>query len=237
MKKRALYLGDSPKNGPACYLLGILKHARFSITHIEPSKTLSRSLMRNPFSLIIISDYSRKKLNVSHMAWMEERVKKGAGFVMIGGWCSFNGFNQGYKGSLIEKILPVTCLHRDDRQNLASGAFFDRARISHPAFRAISLLPSPVLVGYNKVLAKKKNQILLRVRGSTNGKQNPLLVVGHYGKGKTAAWTSDLAPHWCGGLLDWGKRRLKIKIAKNIQIEVGNTYIHFFTTLFKWLTS
>jgi uncharacterized membrane protein len=33
---------------------------------------------------------------------------------------------------------------------------------------------------------------------------HPLLVSGHYGRGRTIAWTSDIGPHWVGeGFAQW----------------------------------
>ena len=232
--KKVLYLGDGPKNGPACYLLGVLKYAGFSVSHVEPCQTLSSSLMKKKYSLIILSDYSRHNLKQNQIKWIENAVKNGTNFLMIGGWCSFNGFGNGYKGSVIEKILPVTCLNRDDRRNLASGAVFDRARVSHSALKKISLKPSPVLIGYNEVRKKQAARVLLGIRENERKKKSPLLVIGHFGNGTTAAWTSDLAPHWCGGLLDWGKKRLKLKVDQKIGVEVGETYVKFFSLLLKW---
>ncbi len=233
--KTVLYLGDGPKEGPACYLLGILKYAKFSITHIEPSKKLTGSLMRRSFSLIILSDYPRRNLSLAAMQWIECEVKKGSGLIMIGGWGSFNGLNQGYKKSMIENILPVTCLNRDDRHNLASGALVQRSPISSSILQGISFKPSPVLIGYNEVRAKKNTQVLLKVKENVSHKQNPLLVVGKYGLGKTAAFTTDLAPHWCGGLVDWGQKRMRLQVDQNIRIEVGNLYVQFFSKLLKEL--
>ena len=53
-------------------------------------------------------------------------------------------------------------------------------------------------------------------------------------KNRTAALATDLAPHWCGGLVDWGKRRLKLKVTGKIQIEVGDLYVEFVSSLIKW---
>ena len=49
--------------------------------------------------------------------------------------------------------------------------------------------PWPRLLGYNKV--KPEGEVLIRT-----DRDDPLLVVGEYGKGRTAAFTSDCSPHW-----------------------------------------
>jgi hypothetical protein len=61
--------------------------------------------------------------------------------------------------------------------------------------------------------------------------------------------TTDAAPHWCGGLLDWGTKHVTLPVpAKNrggsaascggkggITITVGNAYLEFFSSLILWL--
>ena len=148
---------------------------------------------------------------------------------------AFNGINGKYRLSLIEEILPVRCLKGDDRKNLASGAVFVEKKLSHPILKGIPLMPSPVVIGYNQVRAKKNAKVVLKLRENVSGIKNPLLTLGSYGKGKTAAFTTDVAPHWCGGLVDWGNQRLRINVDRNIKIEVGNFYVKFFSQLVKWL--
>ncbi|MDR1271224.1 MAG: glutamine amidotransferase [Planctomycetaceae bacterium] len=64
----------------------------------------------------------------------------------------------------------------------------------------------------------------------------PLLVVGQYGKGRTAALATDVAPHWVGGWVDWGKKRISQKLDNQNSIEVGANYVQFFTQLTRWLS-
>ncbi|MDR2439943.1 MAG: glutamine amidotransferase [Planctomycetaceae bacterium] len=63
----------------------------------------------------------------------------------------------------------------------------------------------------------------------------PLLVVGQYGKGKTAALATDAAPHWVGGWVDWGKKRISQKLNNGNFIEVGENYVQFFSQLIHWI--
>ncbi|MDR0337845.1 MAG: glutamine amidotransferase, partial [Planctomycetaceae bacterium] len=63
----------------------------------------------------------------------------------------------------------------------------------------------------------------------------PLLVVGQYGKGRTAALATDVAPHWVGGWVDWGKKRITQKLHNGNSIEVGENYVQFLTQLLHWI--
>jgi hypothetical protein len=65
------------------------------------------------------------------------------------------------------------------------------------------------------------------------GAESPLLVVGEYGRGRTAALATDVAPHWVGGLVDWGDQRVVQQVGAGF-IDVGNWYARFFRNLLVW---
>jgi hypothetical protein len=50
----------------------------------------------------------------------------------------------------------------------------------------------------------------------------PLLVTGQHGAGRVAAITTDVAPHWVGGFVDWGDARVAAQADGAPAIEVGN---------------
>lgn len=68
----------------------------------------------------------------------------------------------------------------------------------------------------------------------TPGVEAPLLVLGRHGRGRVVAFTSDVAPHWVGGLLDWGPERVRAQAPGAAEIEVGSNYAAFFTRLVRW---
>jgi len=98
--------------------------------------------------------------------------------------------------------------------------------------------------GYNRVTAKDGADVLVqairyrtRVEGSScsfaEEGRDVLLAVSACGKGRTAAFTSDVAPHWVGGFVDWGQQRVACEIA-GIEVEVGEYYAAFFNRLIHW---
>jgi uncharacterized membrane protein len=52
----------------------------------------------------------------------------------------------------------------------------------------------PPLLGVNEVELRDDAEVLATLPGDQGG--HPVLVLGGYGKGRTAAWTSDIGPHW-----------------------------------------
>lgn len=67
----------------------------------------------------------------------------------------------------------------------------------------------------------------------TPEEQHPLLVVGTFGKGRTIALATDVAPHWVGGLVDWGDGRIVQEVGDGF-IDVGSWYAQFFAQLLRW---
>ncbi|MER2191151.1 MAG: glutamine amidotransferase [Solibacillus sp.] len=48
----------------------------------------------------------------------------------------------------------------------------------------------PAFLGYNKLKVKEGAQLLATIE------QDPFIVIGEFGQGRTAYFTSDCAPHW-----------------------------------------
>ncbi len=245
---RVLYTGDSPAGGAANYLLGIFKYLKAEYVHIPPSVALNERWFRIPFDVFIFSDYSRKQLSPRLERLIAKKVEEGAGLLMIGGWGSFSGPFGGWKGSLIEKMLPVTCLGRDDRLNFPGGALMLPEK-RHPVLDRVIFSKPPVICGLNRVRPKKNSTVILAARKisvKSRGKYNsgsvalakqgePLLVIHGDPAIRTAAFATDAAPHWCGGLVDWGGKSRRLHVKDDIWVEVGSAYIRFFSNLIQWL--
>ena len=65
--------------------------------------------------------------------------------------------------------------------------------------------------------------------------QDPLLVVRETRHSRSAALTTDLAPHWVGPLVDWGSERVTAQHPPAEGIEVGSLYVQFIEQLVGWL--
>lgn len=243
---KILYAGDSPPGGPANYLLGILKHLKTDFLHLAPSETLRPRILSRRFDAIILSDFSARNVPRASQKIIWEQHGSGAGLIMVGGWGSFSGPLGGWRGSEVEKILPISCLAGDDRTHFPSGALMT-LKAKHPMFKKINFTNPPILCGLNKIRPKRDSVTLLSARkiqikkGGKNPqialdqKEYPLLVIGKNSHQRAAALATDLAPHWCGGMVDWGKKSLKLRVTSKIQIEVGDFYVKFVSGLIRWL--
>lgn len=121
-------------------------------------------------------------------AWVEQ----GGAFLMCGGWASFGGMGgvAHYHRTPVEELLPVTIYPFDDRVESPQGV---STRILSPDHPILDGVPDawPPLLGYNCVEPDDNSDVIVEAENA-----DPLLVVGRYGEGKSAAWTSDITLHW-----------------------------------------
>lgn len=258
MNTRILYAGDSDLRGAAAYLAGVLTHAGLPFDYVPGDAPLGPSTARAEPCLYILSDYPARNLTDADFQRILGDVERGSGLLMIGGWESFHGAAGEYDRSPLAKVLPVRMQASDDRVNAPHPCVVEK-RIDHPILEGLPLTHPPCVGGYNRVQPRADADVLLSARhlaidvrpfGESKGagrgdrfdqeytfgvgEQAPLLVVGRHGQGRTAAFTSDVAPHWVGGLVDWGPERVRAEAPGADEIEVGSHYAEFFTRLVRW---
>lgn len=155
------------------------------------------------FDVVVLSDIGYNTLSLpptsfeeykevpNRLQLLKDFVSAGGGLIMVGGYLSFQGFNgkARYKDSPIEDALPVTMQSYDDRVERSDGVTPVVADDSHPI---VEETPEewPALLGYNRVFPDEDAEELVSVD------EDPLVVVGNHGDGRSAAFTSDCAPHW-----------------------------------------
>ncbi len=197
--------------------------------HLAPADFPSSLAELKPYHAVILSDVGVNSLLLHPDTWLEGKprpdrlriladyVFDGGGFIMVGGYYSFQGIygRAAYKGTLVEEILPVELLPYDDRKECPEGVIPEKG----PDFSKVGDLPEhlPPLLGYNKTLLKKGSLLVFRC-GS-----DPLLAFRLVGKGRSAAWTSDIGPHWCPPqFLEWnGYAKLWERIIRWVSGEVS----------------
>jgi uncharacterized membrane protein len=134
---------------------------------------------------------ARSVRHPNRLTLLKEYVAAGGGLAMIGGWMSFSGIEgkARWGGTAVEEALPVTCLPYDDRQEIPEGIVPEVKLASHPVLKGVP--PQwPFFLGYNRTMAKPESQVLL------SAGNDPFLSVREFGRGRTAAFASDCAPHW-----------------------------------------
>lgn len=161
------------------------------------------------YDIIILSDIGANSLLLPPETWLHSRrspnrlkalrayVERGGALVMVGGYLSFQGINGAarYHRTPVEDVLPVAIRPVDDRLELPEGIVPEVASgmEQHPVLKGLNG-SLPFILGMNEVHAKPDGEVLLHLPLSEGG--HPLLVVGTHGKGRTAAWMTDIGPHW-----------------------------------------
>lgn len=134
--------------------------------------------------------FVRSKTLPNRLQAIRDYVANGGGFVMIGGYLTFQGIDgkAQYAGSAIEDVLPITMHRHDDRVECPQGVA-PMARTAHPVTEGIEGA-WPDLLGYNQIVPKAEATVVVTVG------DDPLVVTGTYGKGRAVAFASDCGPHW-----------------------------------------
>jgi len=249
-----LYLGDTSLDSAACYLAGVMAYRKLGFDYFSGVHPLGVDQIKGKRDLYIISDFMAERLRHEALEYLLQQIRSGAGLLMIGGWESFCGLGGNWAGTAIAAALPVEISTRDDRINFDQVALVTRTA-DHPILDGLPWDERPpVIGGFNRFRARPEARVLLEVvrhRVCRDGDHfrlekndiDPLLVVGDYGRGRTAALATDLAPHWVGPLVDWGTEnspdpsgggRISARAEGAEEIEVGCLYAQFVYQLLAW---
>ncbi len=245
MKKSILYLGDTSLTSVAAYPAGILTHFGFEFDYFPSDYRFKDADLDGNYRCIVISDYPSVNFSKEQLNIIAEKVLHGSGFVMLGGWESFTGAAGGYNKTVLTEILPVVMSDSDDRVNCPQGCLVEKL-LDNEITQDLPFDDCPPNIGcYNRFKAKPEGQVVLQARPMKivrrfgefefqPGEPDPLLVLGEFGRGRTAAFASDVAPHWVGGLVDWGDKRIFAQAKYADKIEVGNWYAQLFAGIIAW---
>jgi uncharacterized membrane protein len=192
-------------------LVKALEGSEFALTYM-PAHEAAEGF---PFSMeglagydaLILSDIGSNTLLLPPAVWLRSetapnRLKlirdwtaAGGGLLMVGGYFSFQGIDgrARWRRTAVEEALPVACLPYDDRVEMPEGCTPELVAPDHPVLAGLGS-DWPPLLGVNEVEPKPGAEVIARLPAEQGG--HPLLVLGSHGAGCTAAWTSDIGPHW-----------------------------------------
>lgn len=194
------------EEGAGIFLDGLIASG-FAVDYIRGHEVSARfpttAAELDAYDVVVISDigsnsflltdevFLRSQRTVNRLALVADYVERGGGLLMIGGFLSFTGIDgkARYGSSPIASVLPVELLPYDDRVEAPEGVAVTVAAPEHPT---VTDAPGtwPDLLGYNRVITKPS-----AVEVASVG-PDPLIAVAEVGAGRSAVFTSDVAPHW-----------------------------------------
>jgi uncharacterized membrane protein len=205
----------------------------------EPQRVLTRETAFLPrgfyqssaelmaYDALVLSNVPRSALSDEVLGWVEEWIgKRGGGLLMAGGPRSFGAGN--WTGTALERMLPVEFLGTND-WDLAAAVLEPTGADLHPVWRLFederatraALATLPESLGRNNwVRVKPQSGTLLGAQKATSGGGTPpLLAVGAYGRGRTAALATPVSASWSPRFTrQWGEQdnRHFAKFARNL---------------------
>jgi len=163
------------------------------------------------FDVVLLGDLPVQTLSQAQRSSLEEAVRKGLGFVMIGGFENFGA--GGYAGTPIADLLPVRIEAKEQKTEDLYGLEPTREGMESTVMR---LVPDPAkneelwrslprLKGYAVAVEKKRGESVL-ARGPEGA---AMLIAQDYGSGRSMAFLADTTWRWwrsAGGREDLHKR-------------------------------
>ena len=191
------------------YLAAALNGDGIVYTHmpshrVEYDFPKSAEELREKFDVVLISDcgantfnlpmsaFERLQKSPSKLQIIADFTKMGGGFGMVGGYLSFMGIQArgAYINTVIEDVLPVEMFCGDDRVEAPDGITPVVVKAGHPAIKDMPAEGWQDVLGFNRFFPKDEGETLVKVG------DDPFIVVGSYGEGRTLAYATDCGPHW-----------------------------------------
>jgi uncharacterized membrane protein len=160
--------------------------------------------------------FTKSRVLPNRLAAIRDYVLAGGGFVMVGGYLTFQGIDAKaqYAGSAVEEVMPVILSRFDDRAENPQG-IVARVVADHPIVAGVSG-DWPALLGYNRAALREGAELIVSVDG------DPLVAAQTFGKGRGVVFSSDCGPHWApppfvdwagyaplwNGICDWAAGRI-----------------------------
>ena len=193
-------------------LVEALKDSAFDLRYM-PAHEAQRDFPQTPeaiaaYDAVILSDIGSNTLLLHPDTWIHSRrtpnrlrslkayVENGGGLAHGRRLLQFPGHQRrravsrhaGRGDTCRSTSCPMTIASKRPRASRRQSS-----RTAHPILEGFHG-DWPALLGFNEVKPKRSAAILATV--SADYGEQPLLVTGSFGKGRTLAWTSDIGPHW-----------------------------------------
>jgi len=188
------------------HMLEAMRAEGLAVTY-QPAHVAAEAFPSTPgalreFDVVVLSDigantllmpertFARSEVSANRLALIADYVRGGGGFLMIGGYLTFQGIEgkANYAGTPVDDVLPVRLSPTDDRSERPEGVTPAIEAPGHPVMAGLT--DWPVFLGYNRASPRDDAAVLARVGA------DPFIAVREVGRGRSAVFASDCGPHW-----------------------------------------
>ena len=134
--------------------------------------------------------FARSEPSPNRLQLLHDYVAQGGGLLMVGGYLTFQGIGAkaNYKGTAVERVLPVTLFAGDDRSEQPQGVRPVVVDADHPVVGGLEDWPQ--FLGFNRSTLAPGGHLVATIAG------DPFIAVRGFEAGRTAIFSSDCGPHW-----------------------------------------
>lgn len=204
------FLRDALKGDPSIDLVSfIILRTAYDAVNVSqddlslipfPTKKIFLEELRN-FDLVVFENFSHRFYFPSqYLEKVREFVAGGGGFWMLGGPLSFSAGD--YSGTPIEEVLPLSLKNPQSGVEYVAEPFRPRLTPSaaeHPFFLGLGEAEQeelPLLDGYNVSGPARGESVVLADYVDSEGANQPIIVLGRYGKGRVLTVLTDFLWKW-----------------------------------------
>lgn len=152
------------------------------------------------FDLLVFDNFSYQPyLPTQYLEKVEEFVRSGGGFWMLGGPQSYLGgrYQQSPIAGLLPVLLPEAAPPGGGFRDLPLHPRLTKAGRTHPFFQGLSdPEEAPALRGYNVSGPPRAGAVVLAEAPRADGSTQPLVVLGRYGRGRVLSVLTDTLWEW-----------------------------------------
>jgi uncharacterized membrane protein len=131
------------------------------------------------FDIVVMSDVSHGSIQDAGLTAIDSFVREGGGLLVLGGPLTYGEGK--YEESIFPRLLPVEGIGRFDLKWEKAGLPLSAGK-DHAILKGVDLSAEPFVFWIHEARPNSEGSVILEAG------DRPLLVVGHHGKGRVAAF-------------------------------------------------
>lgn len=136
------------------------------------------------YDLLVLNNVPADAFSPQQMERVQAFVRQGGGLLLLGGYWTLD--KGAMKGTVFEEILPVQIVNSGHRLAHAPDGLALQPQENHPVVQFINWSAQPSLFFYHLLIPRPESQV------AVHAGEHPILVLGQYGRGRTAIFAGSV---------------------------------------------